>query len=95
MFRIRKIFENDLTAILKIEGEISNGNLQDWINEIKSFITICNQQIILDICDVTFMSPQAVDMLIELISENIYLLNTPKIVRNILHSAGLSMHVLE
>ncbi|MFQ5769477.1 MAG: STAS domain-containing protein [bacterium] len=95
MFRIRKIFENDLTAILKIEGEISNGNLQDWINETKSFITICNQQIILDICDVTFMSPQAVDMLIELISENIYLLNTPKIVRNILHSAGLSMHVLE
>lgn len=95
MFRIKKVFENDLTTILKIEGEILDENLQDWIDEIKRSIKLAQKQIILEICHVTFLSPKAVEVLIKLLTKDIFLLNCPTSVKNMLHSAGLSANVLD
>ncbi|MFQ5865502.1 MAG: hypothetical protein ACE5IW_09770 [bacterium] len=95
MFRINKIFENDLTVILKIEGELSDKNLQDWSDEINRLIKLFEQKIIVELCKVTSMCPKAVQVLIDLITENIYLLNCPTLAKNMLHAAGLSANILE
>ena len=75
MFRIKRIFENDLTIIIKIEGEISDENLPDWKNEISRLIELPEREIILEICYVTFMCPKAVKVLIKLLTKKIFLLN--------------------
>ena len=95
MFRIKNIYENDLTSILRIEGEISDEDLPDWKNEINRLIKLPEREIILDICYVTFMCPRAVEVLIKLLTKKIFLLNCPTPVSNMLHSAGLSANVLD
>ncbi len=94
MFRIKTIYENNLTSIIKIEGEISDENLPDWKNEISRLIELPEREIIFDICCVTFMCPQAVEVMINLLTKNIFLFNCPTSVSNMLHSAGLSANVL-
>ncbi len=95
MFRIKNIYENDLTSILRIEGEISDEDVPAWKNEISRLIKLPEREIILDICYVIFMSPKAVEVLIKLLTKKIFLLNCPTYVSNMLHSAGLSANVLD
>ena len=95
MFRIKNIYENDLTSILRIEGEISDEDVPDWKNEISRLIKLPEREIILDICYVIFMCPKAVEVLIKLLTKKIFLLNCPTSVSNMLHSAGLSANVLD
>ena len=95
MFRIKRIFENDLTVIIKIEGEISDENVLDWKNELRRLIELPEREIILEICYVTFMCSKAVEVLIKLLTKKIFLLNCPTSVSNMLHSAGLSANVLD
>ncbi len=95
MFRIKNIYENDLTSILRIEGEISDEDVPDWKNEISRLIKLPEREIILDICYVTFMCPRAVEVLIKLLTKKIFLLNCATSVNNMLHSAGLSANVLD
>jgi anti-anti-sigma regulatory factor len=95
MFRIKKIFENDLTYILKIEGEITEENLSVWTDEIRNLINSSNHQVILEICEVTYMSPKAVENLIEQLTDDIYLLNCPTFMKNMLHTAGYAKNVLD
>ena len=95
MFRIKTIYENNLTSIIKIEGEISDENLPDWKNEISRLIELPEREIILEICYVTFMCPKAVKVLIKLLTKKIFLLNGPTSLSNMLHSAGLSANVLD
>ena len=95
MFRIKKIFENNLIVIWKIEGEISNDRLQFWVDEINHLITNVQKQVILDMCEVTSMAQIPAQRLIGVITKNVYLLNSPTFVKNMLQSAGLSAHVLD
>ncbi len=95
MFRIKKVFENDLTIIWKIEGEISNDKLQFWIDEMNRLIRNVQKQIIIDMCDVACISLAPAQRLVDIIAENVSLLNCPTVVKNMLQSAGLSSHVLD
>ena len=95
MFRIKKIFENKLTTILRIEGDISNENLVVLKKEISTLLQESEQQVILDGSTVSFVTPKAVGTFTEMFCNNIYLLNFPTNFRNILHSAGWSDRVLE
>jgi len=96
MFRIQKIFENDLTIIWKIEGKIfSNEKSQFWIDEINRLVAHVRKQIIFDMCAVTFMGSTAAQMFVGLNTKNVYLLNCPTFVKNMLQSAGSSLHVLD
>lgn len=95
MFRIKKIFDNEIITIYKIEGYIKDSDLEVWSNEIRNFTMNSKQQIILEICDVTYISPKATENLIEMLSEKIYLLNCPTFVKNMLYTAGLSENVLD
>ncbi len=95
MFRITKIFENDLIFIYKSEGKITEENLGDWTDEIRLLIKQSDRQIILEMCQFTFVSPKAVRSLIELITKDVFLLNSPTFIKNTLHCAGLSANVLD
>lgn len=95
MFRIRKIWENNLTLILKIEGEISDSDLSIWAEEVGALTQEGTRQTVLDCCSVTSISPKALEVLSERLSGGIYVVNCPVWVKNILHSAGRSKNILD
>ena len=95
MFRIKKIFNNKLTTILRIEGDINNGNLVIVEEEISALLQTPEHQVILDGSAISFVTPKAVELFNNILSNDIYLLNFPINFRNMLHSAGWSDRVLE
>jgi len=95
MLRITKAFENDATSIYKIEGKITEENLDVWADEIQALEKVADRQIILDLSQVWFICTKGIEVLTELMSNNLYLLNCPMEVRNVLHAAGLSARILE
>jgi len=95
MLRITKVFENDATLIYKIEGKISDDNLAVWAQEMDALKKVMGRQTILDFCQVWFICTKGVEILVKGMSDNLYLLNCPMGVRNVLHAAGLSARMLE
>ncbi len=95
MFRIDKIFENYQTEIIKVEGEIKDGDMRDWAESLQSIMNGSPKQIILEFCDATCLSAKAVEILIQHLATNIFLLNCPTAVKNLVHAAGWSENVLE
>jgi anti-anti-sigma regulatory factor len=95
MFRINKIFENYQTEIIKVEGEIKDSDAKDWAASLQSIMNESPRQIILDFCDATFVSSKAVEILIRQMTQNIFLLNCPTAVKNLVHAAGRPESVLE
>ncbi len=95
MFRIKKIFKNELTTILSIEGDINNGNLVVLKKEISALLQESEQQVILDGSAISFVTPKAVELFNNILSNDIYLLNFPINFRNMLDSAGWSGRILE
>ncbi|MGH7597513.1 MAG: hypothetical protein ACREOI_14255 [bacterium] len=95
MFRIDKVFENYQTEIIKVEGEIKDGDTKDWAESLQSIMNGSPRQIILDFCDATFVSSKAVEILIHQMTQNIFLLNCSTAFKNLVHSAGWSASVLE
>jgi anti-anti-sigma factor len=95
MFRIDKVFENDQTEIIKVEGEIKDSDAKDWAESLQSIMNESPRQIILDFCDATFISSKAVEILIHQMTPNIFLLNCPTATKNLVHAAGRSKSVLE
>lgn len=95
MFRIDKVFENYQTELIKVEGEIKESNLKDWAESLQSFTNGSPKQIIFDLCDATFISSQAIAILIQRLTANVFLLNSPTAVKNLVHAAGWSQSVLE
>ncbi len=95
MFRINKIFENQSTYIYRIEGEITEANLSDWAEEIKNMLVLSHRQIILEMCQISYMCPKCVQFLSQILTENCYLLNCPTIIKNMLQTSGASANLLD
>lgn len=95
MFRITKAFENEATEIIRIEGKITDENLFEWDQEIRSIQFQSGHHVILDFAQVWFISSEAVQILMKLLTDRVYILNCGMEVRNILHASGLSGRMLE
>ncbi len=95
MFRITKTFENEATVIFRIEGKITDENLSEWDQEIKSIRFLNGHHVILDFAQVWHISSKAVDVLMKLLTDRVYILNCGMEVRNVLHASGLSARMLE
>lgn len=95
MFLIKNVYENELTALLKIEGEISNLTLEDWAAALAALLQQTNKHVILDCCDLTFVSPGIAERLLQQMTHRIYLLNCPTAVQNLVQAAGFSKQVLK
>src|SRR5262245_13691162 len=95
MFRITKAFENPITYIFRIEGKITDNGLSDWADEINKFKSVSGRQVILDFSQLFFIAPKAVEMLLNNITENVFILNCSTEIRNRFHSSGLSGRMLE
>ena len=94
MFRIHKTFENATLLLLKIEGEVTDRHLSDWSEALEVIASKSKKQIILDFCNVSYISRNAVGSLLGQISEKIFLLNCKMPLKNMLHSVGLGENVL-
>lgn len=95
MFLIKKVYENELTALLKIEGEITGHSLEDWDAAFSSLLTQHRKHVILDCCDVTFVSLKIAERLLQQMTKKIFLLNCPTAVQNLVRAAGWGAQVLE
>ena len=95
MFRIKQLYENDLTSIIKIQGKIAREDVPDWRVEIAPFMQPSEKQLILEISYVDYMCPEAVQVLIKLLRSDILLMDGPITVRNMLEAAGLASQVLD
>ena len=95
MFRISKVFENESTHLYRVEGKITDDILADWIKELDSLKSRNGQHVILDLCQVWYISTGAVEALLNHVTDNFFLLNCGMEVRNIFHAVGLSSRMLE
>lgn len=95
MLRITKIFASESVEIHKVEGKITDENLQLWSEQLKALHENVNREILLDFCHVLALSAGAVAILINHLSQRMRVMNPSMEIRNILHSAGLSARVLE
>jgi hypothetical protein len=94
MFRITKIFENNGTAIFRVEGKIADENLNDWTDGIQ-LIKEPRAKVVLDLSRVWSFGPQSLQALMNRIDENLFVLNCGTEIGNRLLAAGLSNQVLD
>jgi anti-anti-sigma regulatory factor len=94
MFRITKAYENDATEIFRIEGQVSDENMAEWIQEIEVIKQSNGRAIILDLAHVWFISAKAVQALMGILSEHCYVNNCGMEVRNVFHVSGMSERML-
>jgi len=90
-----KTFENDATSIYKIEGKINEETLAVWVEELSALNQVSGRQVILDLSQVWFICTKGVEVLVRLMSNDLYLMNCSMEVRNVLHAAGLGGRILE
>ena len=95
MFRIQKTFENTSTLIYKVEGRITDENIDSWLQGIRSLGQESERQIILDFCQLWSISTKALDVLFGTVRDNLFLLNCPMDLRNVLRAAGETTRILE
>lgn len=95
MFRIKQIFENEYTLIVKIEGRVLDESAETWASAIEPLTRCPRQSVILDFSQVWFICPKALNTLRGILYPNIYMMNCPIELRNILHTAGEATHILE
>lgn len=91
MFRIDRIAENTQFELWKIAGEIHDTQLEAWKEALP---TDSGRQLILDFCEVAYISPSAVRHLIERMTANLFIYNCQAGVKNMMHSAGFARQVL-
>lgn len=94
MFRITKAFENESTEIFRIEGQVSDEITGDWVREIEMLKNDNSRTVILDFAHVWFMSTNAVQALIGLLTDTCYVMNCGMEIRNVLYVSGLSSRML-
>jgi anti-anti-sigma regulatory factor len=90
MFRITKVFENDKTAIYKIEGRILEEAVETWIQELQGLLEQNQRQIILDLGQVWYLCRSGIEPLIRKDVNKFYLLNCSMEIKNTLVAAGCS-----
>lgn len=93
MFRITTAFENETVSIYRIEGKITDENLPAWSEEIKILLN-ATKHVILDFCNVWFITGQAVEILVKMNGKRVHLMNCTMDVRNALYAAGLSHQLI-
>ena len=94
LFRIRKVFDQEGISIIKVEGDVTTGNFQDWAEKVGSCLDETKLPIILDFSSVGFLTPKVVELFHRVLKEHIYIINLPSSTKNIVESAGLSQHVI-
>lgn len=94
MFRIDRIYKNTQVELWKFSGRILSSQLTDWEDVLKTLPLGSGHQVILDFCEIAYLSPEAVGKLIDYITADTFIANSPTPVKNMIYAAGLSAHVL-
>jgi anti-anti-sigma regulatory factor len=94
MYRINGVFENETLALVRIEGQVSDRELADWEQSLQSIRPDGSRRLILDFCEVAFISPRAVEALVLQLGAETLLLNCSTTLRNMICSAGCCKNLL-
>jgi anti-anti-sigma regulatory factor len=94
MFRIDRIYKDTQVELWKISGEIRPSHLKDWAEALKTLPLGSGSRILLDFCEVAYLSQQAAGYLIDHLTTDIFITNCPAPVKNMIYAAGLSSQLL-
>lgn len=94
MFRITRVYKNAQIELWKISGRVRPSQLTDWSEALKTLPRVSGRQIIIDCCEVAYLSPEAAGRLIDHITADTFIANSPAPVRNMICAAGFSAQVL-
>jgi hypothetical protein len=95
MYRISRVFERATAEVIKIAGQVTDGDLGPWGRFLESLNLETTGWVILDFCDVSQVGRGAAEILVRFLPENVLVLNCPTSLENILTSAGFSNQILE
>ncbi|MGH1365064.1 MAG: hypothetical protein ACRBF0_15990 [Calditrichia bacterium] len=95
MFKISSLLETENLLLLKVEGEITLDQLSAWNESLVKIFNSPIRRLVIDFCSITYLSVEAIELLIDLISPNVLILNCTTLVGNMLKSAGLSENLLD
>jgi len=93
MFRLRPVTEKKNIKIWKLEGEVHDRQLKEWTAALAGLPS--RENVILDLCGLTYISPEASRYLVERVDGNTFIFNSPAAIRNIMHASGLGDQILE
>jgi len=94
MYRITKAYENEKLSIYCIEGKVTDEVTDNWMEEMSRLKDFQDHEIILDLSQLWYLSSRAAEVLMNSLQNNLFLLNCPLPVRNVLHVSGLSSRTL-
>lgn len=94
MFRIDIVFKNDQIELHKVSGEIRPPDLTDWQETLQELTNKSADTLILDFCEVTYFSPEAVNQLLNRMTTDIFIFNGSASIRNLMYNAGISAQLL-
>lgn len=94
MFRIKQVMENKQMIVWKAEGEIGDADFDAWAESLVGFPDDKGRQHIIDFCAVSFISAKAAGYLVNQVTANVFILNAPAAIENMICSSGFSKQVL-
>ena len=94
MFRIIKAFENSSIILFKLEGEVTDGNFDEVSSVLETTINKQSREIILDLCDLSFLRGSALTVIASQMAKGIYVLNCSTAMKNKLQSIGFLSNIL-
>lgn len=95
MYRINRVYQNRSVALIKVAGELTDSDLGNWNQFVSELKSGKHCHVILDFCDVAWISPKAARQLVDSLTKNLLLLNCPTAVKNMACSSGFEAQVLE
>jgi|RhiMethySRZTD1v2_1073278.scaffolds.fasta_scaffold1618261_2 hypothetical protein len=95
MYRIHRVFDNSSTVLIKIAGDVLDCDLVDWTGFLNLLGSWGNRDIILDFCEVAHISPLALTVFVDRLSQNVRLINCSQTIKNALCSFGLADRLLD
>jgi hypothetical protein len=95
MYRINRVYQNRSVVLIKLAGQLTDGDVGNWNQFVSDFGSGKQGDVILDFCDVAWISPKAARQLVDGLTKNLLLLNCPTAVKNMACSSGLEAQVLD
>ena len=95
MYRIQRLFDNSSTVLVRITGEVEEGDLESWTSFLSLLRSWGNCDIILDFSDVFRIASSAVNVLVEHLPHDLYLMNCSPVVANVVSSFGHGHRLLD
>lgn len=94
MYRINKVFENESTILVRIEGSFTSEE-QSWSQYLDEMLQEAERNVFIDLSEATFSNEKEMRWLVERMKTNVFLVNSPIPMKDFLRGTPLSGNLLD